>query len=264
PKVENPLTRIENILDRLTSQVAQNDQTVNMNVPSQSESPATVERQSPLPTTQPRTEVAAETTPQNTDQPKPAATQAAKPVVTTPKPTGKIYVVGEGETLSSVAKNVYGPEDGNRIANIRRIYEVNKDILKSEHEVVAGQKLVIPPALPPLPKVTTVNPDKPSDVLSKELFEKVEMIAKRPTASQTQTPTQTTTPPQAQKPAQTPVAATAGTRLYTVQDGDNLWKIASTQLGAGARYEEIAKLNADLLKDGAKLGVGMKIRLPQK
>jgi len=251
PKIENPLARIENLLERFTAsqQNQETVSTVNMNVPSQAES-ATVDRQLPIQTFQPRSEVATtQTTLQNAGQSRPATTPAVKPAGATPKPSGKIYVVGEGESLSTVAKNVYGPEEGNRYVNIYRIYEANKDVLKSVHEVVAGQKLVIPP----LPKVTT-NPNKPSDVLSKELFEKVETIAKR-SASQAQTQ------PQKQTPAPT---ATAEGRWYTVQDGDNLWKIASTQLGAGARYEEIAKLNADLLKDGAKLDVGMKIRLPQK
>ena len=149
--------------------------------------------------------------------------------------------MGEGESLSSVAKKAYGLEEGNRIVNINRIYEANKDILKSVHEVVAGQKLVIPP----LPKsAPTPNPNKPADVLRGELFEKVEQLGKRAAA---------------QMPTTSPEA-----RWYTVQDGDNLWKIASSQLGAGARYEEIAKLNTDFLKDGEKLNVGMKIRLPLK
>jgi nucleoid-associated protein YgaU len=252
PKIENPLARIENLLERLTqqSQAQEAVSTINMNVPPQPEPATTAERQLPVQT---RTEAAAAPmTPQNTEQPRPAVTSAVKPAAaTTPKPTGKVYVVGEGESLSTVAKNVYGPEEGNRYVNINRIYEANKDVLKSVDEVVAGQKLVIPP----LPKATP-NPNKPSDVLSRELFEKVEAIAKRPAS---QTPAQT----QAQK--QTPVpAATSEGRWYTVQDGDNLWKIASAQLGAGARYEEIAKLNAGLLKDGEKLSVGMKIRLPLK
>ncbi len=98
-----------------------------MNVPSQTEPPATVERQLPIQTLQPRTETATtQTTTQNLEQPKPAVTPAVKPAIATPKPAGKIYVVGRGEP-STVAKNVYGPEEGNRIVNINRIYEANKD-----------------------------------------------------------------------------------------------------------------------------------------
>ena len=122
--------------------------------------------------------------------------------------------------------------------NVNRIYEANKDILKSVNEVVAGQKLVIP-SLPQ--RVLDLN--KPSDVLPQELFERLEPLKRRV--------------------VQTPTTSAAG-RWYTVQDGDNLWKIAASQLGAGARYDEIAKLNADLLKDKAVLDVGMKILLPTK
>jgi nucleoid-associated protein YgaU len=49
-----------------------------------------------------------------------------------------------------------------------------------------------------------------------------------------------------------------------VQEDDSLWKIASTQLGSGARHEELAKLNADILEDGTSLQIGMKLRLPPK
>jgi nucleoid-associated protein YgaU len=257
PKIENPLARIENLLDRLTqqSQAQEAVSTINLNVPE----PAAAERQLPIQTVVPRAEVpATQTAVQTPEQPKPGAASAVKPVTaTTPKPVGQVYVVGEGESLSTVAKNVYGPEEGNRYVNINRIYEVNKDVLKSVDEVVAGQKLVIPP----LPKATP-NPNKPSDVLSKELFEKVDSIGKRPAS---QTTGQTVAPAQTQTQKQTPVpAATSEGRWYTVQEGDNLWKIASAQLGAGARYEEIAKLNVGLLKDGVKLSVGMKIQLPEK
>jgi len=164
-------------------------------------------------------------------------TAAARPASTSSKLVDRVYVVGEGETLAAVAKKVYGPEEGNRIANIKRIYEANNDILKSPDQVVAGQKLLIPPPLPPLAP-------KPADVLSQALFEKVEAIGKQAAAK---------VPPRAPE-----------TRWYVVQDSDNLWKIAASQLGSGARWEEIAKLNADLLKSSDTLDVGMRIRLPAK
>jgi nucleoid-associated protein YgaU len=50
-----------------------------------------------------------------------------------------------------------------------------------------------------------------------------------------------------------------------VQDGDSLWKIASTQLGSGARWEEIVTLNQSTLKTkDATLVIGMQLRLPAK
>jgi nucleoid-associated protein YgaU len=240
PRIDDPLARIENLLKRFTAdQQTQTTSTANLDVPAAPELPAAAQMQQPKPEVRPVEPVA-----RTAEQPSTAV--PAKAVVVAKPIVGKIYTVGEGENLSTVAKNVYGPEEGNRYVNIIRIYEANKDVVKSMHEVVAGQKLIIPP----LPK-PTINPNKPSDVLSKELFDKVETISKRP-VSQPQTQTQTPTP------------AAAEGRWYTVQDGDNLWKIASAQLGAGARYDEIAKLNTGLLQDDQKLKVGVKIRLPLK
>ncbi|MEV0779167.1 N-acetylmuramoyl-L-alanine amidase [Streptomyces sp. NPDC050428] len=52
------------------------------------------------------------------------------------------------------------------------------------------------------------------------------------------------------------------TATYTVRDGDTLWSIATTKLGAGKRYTEIAKLNG--LRDADKLTPGQKLKLPKK
>ncbi|MEN6428613.1 MAG: LysM peptidoglycan-binding domain-containing protein [Phycisphaerales bacterium] len=231
-RFESPLPRIENLLERITlglQNQREQTSTVNMDVPTPAtmEPAVAAERQPIVHTIKPQ-----ETASPSGEQTRPAATTPARQ----PERT---YVVGEGESLSTVAKKVYGLEEGNRIVNVNRIYEANKAVLRSVDDVIAGQKLVIPP----LPKTATVNPNKPSDVLPKDLFERVEAL-KRPAA---------------QAPA-----TSVETRWYTVQDGDNLWRIASSQLGAGARYDEIAKLNADLLKDPSKVGPGTKIRLPLK
>jgi nucleoid-associated protein YgaU len=58
-------------------------------------------------------------------------------------------------------------------------------------------------------------------------------------------------------------AATAGTREYTVQDGDSLWKIAAGELGNGMRYKDIEALNPELAGN-KNLSIGMKIKLPTK
>jgi nucleoid-associated protein YgaU len=168
-------------------------------------------------------------------------TQAARP----DKPAGaaagnvaRTYVVGDGESLASVAKKVYGPEEGNRIVNIQRIYEANRNILKSPHEVRVGQELVIPP----LEKT-------PAAVLPKTMFEPVGTVGN-------------TRAPAAEKAK--PEKTTAAERWYVVQEGDSLWQIASTQLGSGVRYEEIVRLNPDVSKDGTFINVGMRLRLPSK
>ncbi len=187
----------------------------------------------------------------------PAATQTAKPAASAPAKAGKTYVVVDGDNLSTVAKKAYGLDEGNRIINNQRIFEANRNILKSPDDIHVGQELVIPP------------PAKPDTVLPKTLFEKVEAIGKRrvpvpestepakPVASKTEAPKPVAPKTEPAKPA-------TAERWYVVQDGDNLWRIAATQLGSGIRHEEITKLNADVLKGDIKVSPGMRLRLPSK
>ncbi len=49
---------------------------------------------------------------------------------------------------------------------------------------------------------------------------------------------------------------------YTVQRGDNLYKIAGTQLGAGERWSEIYELNKDIIKDPSLIYAGQVLKLP--
>jgi len=185
--------------------------------------------------------------------------EPAKPAPAAPKPLiipgSKTYLVVAGDNLPAIAKKVYGPDEGNRLANIDRIFQANLTVLKSPAEVKVGQKLVIPPPLPPLPKPATTalaptmtpaapNPNRPADMLPKTLFERVEALGKR-------------------APAAVPPPTPEG-RWYTVQDGDKLWKIAATQLGAGSRWDEIYNLNSEILTNQDALQVGMRLRLPAK
>jgi nucleoid-associated protein YgaU len=184
----------------------------------------------------------------STTEPAPAIEVAKSDWTVPSKPAGaavkvgRTYVVQDGENLASVAKKVYGPEEGNRIVNIQRIYEANRDILKSADEVRSGQELVIPP----------VAEKKPDAVLPKALFEKVQEIGKGRVAADKKTPASSKKEPEK-----------AG-RWYVVQQDDSLWKIAASQLGSGARYQEIVKLNPDVLNDGDSIVVGMRLRLPAK
>ncbi len=169
-------------------------------------------------------------------RPTPAKKPTLKP---DKKPKSRIYVVKEGDVLATVAKKAYGAEEGNKLANIKRIYQANSMILNSPDEIVVGQKLVIPA----LPKGKTSGAD-PAKVLAGPKFEKVGTVSRKALAGIKQGKPQG--------------------RYYVVQDGDNLWKIALTQLNGGSRSEEIAKLNSDILKSKDALTIGMRLRLPAK
>ena len=157
-----------------------------------------------------------------------------------PKPLKpKTYVVTSGDSLglSSIAKKFYGPIEGNKRANVAKIFEANKNILKSPDDIYVGQKLVIPP-LQKKPEAKSLLPES--------LFEQVEAIGKR---------TDFTSLP---KPKLT------STRFYTVKDGDSLWSISADQLGNGIRYKEIAQLNKDVLPNEDDVRIGLKLKIPAK
>ena len=256
-----PLSGIGRLLDQLPLAVPPNrGDTFSLDTPRPApEQPASSGHQpvavAPQPRPEPSSELkSAEMVTKVTDIVEPAkpAPVAPKPVII---PGSRSYVVVAGDNLPAIAKKVYGPEEGNRLANIDRVYQANLTVLKSPAEVYVGQKLVIPPPLPPLPRPATTtaartttapvpNPNKPADMLPKTLFEKVESLGKRAAAA---------------VPPPTPEG-----RWYTVQDGDNLWKIAAGQLGAGSRWDEIHKLNTEILTSQDSLKVGIRLRLPAK
>ncbi len=165
---------------------------------------------------------------------KPARTRRATP---------KVYTVSDGDTLGAIAIKFYGPEEGNRLANTLKIYEANRGVLESPHDLDIGQKIVVPPLKAPKSKN-----DKPDTAPAGSLFERAKSIGRKLL-------------PAADKPKQAPKAKQS--RQYTVQDGDRLWKIATKQLGDPLRYKEIVKLNPGVLKDeNTTLKIGAKLNLP--
>ncbi len=191
---------------------------------------------------------------------KPALVVAAAKEKTSPAPaptstakneTPKEYVVQDGDTLSTIAKKVYGTV-GN---NVQRIYDFNKKTLKSEDDVAVGQKLRLPPALP---AATTPAPAKPADVLPASHFEKVTTVGKNNPNELKAGGASVTVKPAVLASG----ASETDGRWYVVRENDNLWKIATSQLGSGARFEEIAKLNG--LKNKDNVPVGTRLKLPAK
>jgi len=150
----------------------------------------------------------------------------------------KVYTVSEGDTLAEIAKKFYGPEQGNKRANVTKIFEANRQLLKAIDEIYVGQKLMIPPLGSSEPDI-----DNTGGSFSSSIFEKVKSIGRRLSTD-------------------TDKEKQGG--QYVVHEGDNLWRIAEKQLGDGSRYEEISKLNANILKDEDSLVVGMLLKIPAR
>jgi nucleoid-associated protein YgaU len=70
-----------------------------------------------------------------------SSTAPAPPVEAPKAPSERTYVVVKGDSLSKIAKQIYG--DANQW---RRIYESNRDIIKNPDLIYPGQTLKIPPA----------------------------------------------------------------------------------------------------------------------
>ena len=162
----------------------------------------------------------------------------------------KVHVVSDGDNLAKIAQKFYGVEEGNKRANIMRIFDLNKGQLSSPHDLKIGQKLIIPP-----PVVSQAGQNKTENPQSDSLFEKVKSIGRKDIQTDHQKP----------KPSQSGNAkGSTGNGQYVIKDGDSLWRIAAEKLGNGSRYQEIAKLNADILEDANSLRVGTTLKIPAR
>lgn len=184
----------------------------------------------------------------------------------------KFYVVEESDTLSSIAKKVYGDDEGNKLANINAIFEANRITLASADELQVGQKLVIP-TLAPAAAAAPVS--TPVSVLTEKVFSKVDEIGKRhlpagPVKPSTSASPAKTSPPASPAKSSSPASIAKSStpakqgNIYIVKEGDSLWRIAADQLGDGNRYREIVKLNSDVLASEDDIQVDMKLKLPAR
>ncbi len=83
------------------------------------------------------------------------------------------YVVRRGDTLADIAKRFYGPEQGNKRANVMRIFEANRRALDSPDEIYAGQTLIIPS-----PRAAKPADGKNESIFPDSMFENVESIGR--------------------------------------------------------------------------------------
>ena len=151
--------------------------------------------------------------------------------------SGLHHIVSEGETLADIAKKFYGPFEGNRRANVFRIFAANRELLKSPDKIRVGQKLVIPRLVSSDSDEVTIGSVFPS-----WMFEKVESVGMRHLPAENRKPEQN--------------------KQYVVREGDSLWRVAESQLGDPGRYKEISRLNAGILENEDTIIVGMRLNLP--
>ena len=123
----------------------------------------------------------------------------------------KTYTVKSGDSLASIAIQFYGQKEGNRRVNVDRIFNANKNVLKTADEIFDGQKLVIPP-LPP---------------------------SESAAATSTSTLTSTNSPSKTNTSFVGPVLPSNSVE-YVVADGDSLWKIAEAKLGSGTVTQKLS------------------------
>ncbi len=149
------------------------------------------------------------------------------------------YTISEGDSLAAIAKKFYGAEDGGKKVNVALIFQANRKVLKLPDEIYVGQELIIPP----LPRPAS-GKNKSASVFSGSEFTEVESIGKKHLPANSE--------------------QTKQYKWHTVQQGENLWQIATAELGNGNRYGEIVKLNADVLESQDSLEVGMRLKMPAR
>lgn len=145
------------------------------------------------------------------------------------------YKAESGDTVSKLAARFLG---ANTKINRDLIIKANPTLQSNPDRIIVGQSYIIPAAAAPV-------------------------AAAAPSGSAAAAPAPPPAPV-AQAPA--PTAATADADVYTVQAGDNLWRIARDQLGNPGLVDTLKDLNSDVLKGDNKDTVipGMKLRLPTK
>jgi nucleoid-associated protein YgaU len=162
----------------------------------------------------------------------------AAPAAESAAPAPRTYTVKSGDSLYSIATEVYGRRNAHRF---KKIYEANRDKLPDVSTVLAGQVLVIPPLESAL-ATSARSAETVREVGPEELREHVRRAAETQRAR-----------PEAQG------------RVYVVRRGDSLTKIAREVYGDDSRpaIQKLLTANRDKLPDPNRIVEGMRLKIPR-
>lgn len=155
---------------------------------------------------------------------------------------GQTYVVQAGDTLTRIARKIYGP---GKDRQYKRIFEANRDVLRSESDVLIGQELIIPP----LPAPASASPP-------------VDGASGRAGQGRYVTATMDDLPGMLARMGHG--AAPVAGRSYVVQRGDNLRIIARRLMhdDSPAAVRRLYEANRGVLDSPDRLKIGVELKLP--
>jgi nucleoid-associated protein YgaU len=166
---------------------------------------------------------------------------------------GQTYVVQAGDTLTRIARKIYGP---GKDRQYKRIFEANRDVLRSESDVLIGQELIIPP----LPAPASASP--PVDGASGRLAAGAAGASGRAGQGRYVTATMDDLPGTLANMGRR--AAPAARRSYVVQRRDSLTGIARRLMhdDSPAAVRRLYEANRGVLDSPDRLKIGVELKLP--
>jgi len=189
---------------------------------------------------------------------KPTADNVSLASAPDPAPSeGEVFVVRPSDTLSKVARAVYGRSDR---ATIQALFEANRDQLKDINRVKVGQRLRVPPLT-----------DRPAAKASSK-FRVVDAAPSEPLPSPAPRPSapvrsasgsaKTRQVAYRSESGSRPSRTSGDWRWHVVKRNESLREIARRQLGNGERWREIYSMNKDRIRTPNRLIAGMRLRVP--